>query len=221
LTVHLLTSIVLGALRRFFGGTLNLSDLRSAGRRLLRPLVVLLARTGIKPAVLTLAGLLITAVAGWLVWRGSFVAGSLVLVLGSMLDAMDGAIARLTGSESTAGAVLDSSVDRIGEAVVFIAILAGKASLGKPAMLYIVPLALAGSYMVSYVRARAEGEGLECTGGLFTRTERLVVLVFGLFLGGVLNPDFVVYGVVAVGTGAWLTAMQRLRKVMIDSSAGE
>ncbi|MBD3371033.1 CDP-alcohol phosphatidyltransferase family protein [Candidatus Fermentibacteria bacterium] len=200
---------------------MNLSNLRSAGRRLLRPLVVLLAGMGVKPAALTLSGLVVTAIAGWLVWRGSFVVGSLVLALGSVLDAVDGAIARWTGSESSAGAVLDSFVDRVGEAVVFTAILAGEAGRGRPAMLYIVPIALVGSYMVSYVRARAEGEGVDCTVGVFTRTERLVVLVFGLFLGGILSPDFVVYGVIVVAAGAWLTALQRLRTVITGTSAGK
>ena len=164
---------------------IHLVDFREAGRRLLDPLVSLLARTGMGPFSVTTAGLLFTAVAAWLVWEGSYFAGTAFLIIGSILDAMDGELARRKGIVSKAGAVFDSSCDRIGELLIFGSMLAGEAGAAQPSLLYLVPAALGGSYMVSYVRARAEGVNLSCSVGIFTRTERLVLLIAGLVAAGI------------------------------------
>lgn len=197
---------------------MNLEKVRNALKGLLTPLVSLLVKLGVTPAGATLAGLFITLCASWLVYRGSFLAGGLILIAGSLFDAVDGSIARMTGSASKGGAALDSSLDRVGEILIFTAVLAGKAGNEHDSLLFIVPAAMGGSLMVSYVRARAEGLGIECKVGLFTRTERLVLLIAGIVLASLLpwGTSVILWSCTAVAAGSWFTALQRLVKVTVD-----
>ncbi len=191
--------------------------MRLAGRRLLDPLVGLLARAGVDPSAITLAGLAVTAFAAFLAWRGQYLASAAVLGGGSLLDAVDGGVARMRNMVSRAGAVLDSSCDRVGDFLMYTALLAGAAGAERPEVLYLAPAALAGSFMVSYTRARSEGVGIPCKVGLFTRTERLVLLVLALAVApaaGNARPLVWMLALVAVGT--WLTAVQRLAKVFSE-----
>jgi CDP-diacylglycerol--glycerol-3-phosphate 3-phosphatidyltransferase len=195
---------------------IHLVDIREAGRRLLDPLVSLLARTGMGPFSVTTAGLLLTAVAAWLIWGGRYFTGTAFLIVGSILDAMDGELARRKGIVSKAGAVLDSSCDRIGELMIFGSMLAGEAGAAQPSLLYLVPAALGGSYMVSYVRARAEGVNLSCSVGIFTRTERLVLLIAGLVAAGIWGSTAIVVMLWILSAGTWITAVQRFARVIRD-----
>lgn len=197
---------------------MNLDKIRCFFKGLLTPVVRLLVRIGVTPAAATVTGLAITMAASWLVYRGSFLAGGVILIAGSLFDAVDGSIARATNSSSKGGAALDSSLDRIGEILIFTAVLAGKAGSEHDSLLLIVPAAMGGSLMVSYVRARAEGLGLDCKVGLFTRTERLVVLIAGITLAPLLpwGTGLILWSCAAVALGSWLTALQRLLKVTRD-----
>jgi len=192
---------------------LGLDNTRKAGRQLLEPLVKLLARLlGVSPAAVTVSGLVMAGIASGFIWNGLYWQGALLLYLGSILDAVDGGLARELGRESRAGAVLDSTLDRIGELLVLAAILTGTAGTEHKVLLYLVPAALGGSFMVSYVRARAEGVGIECSVGVFTRTERLVLIITGLVLAGVLaaGSSVLVWMLALVSGGTWLTVAQRL-----------
>lgn len=197
---------------------MNLERTRLALKGLLRPVVALLVKMGVTPAGATIAGLMITLGASWLVYQGFFLAGGAVLIIGSLFDAVDGSIARMTGSVSRGGAALDSSLDRVGEIIIFTAVLAGRAGSEHDSLLFIIPLAMGGSLMVSYVRARAEGLGIECKVGLFTRTERLVLLIAGITLSPLLpwGTEVIVWSFAAVAAGSWFTALQRLLKVTGD-----
>ncbi|MCK5063961.1 MAG: CDP-alcohol phosphatidyltransferase family protein, partial [Candidatus Fermentibacteraceae bacterium] len=192
---------------------MNLENIRNAGRKLLIPVIRLLIATGISPFAVTALGLLLTVVASWLVWDGKYITGVVVLIIGSILDAVDGELARKKGIESKAGAVFDSSCDRIGEIFLFAAILAGKAGNAHPELVYLVPAALGGSYMVSYVRARAEGVNLSCSVGLVTRTERLILLIMGLVVSGLWDTKAIVFALAILAVGTWFTAGQRMVKV--------
>ncbi|OPL20003.1 MAG: hypothetical protein AVO35_00665 [Candidatus Aegiribacteria sp. MLS_C] len=194
----------------------ELDRIRQAARRLLDPLVGLLARLGIGPFSVTSAGLILTAAAAVLVWYGSYIPGAALLIAGSILDAVDGELARRKGIVSRAGAVFDSSSDRIGELLVFGAMLAGKAGAEHASMVYLVPAAIGGSFMVSYVRARAEGVNLSCSVGIFTRTERLVLLITGLAGAGVWGGGILVVLLSVLAAGTWVTAVQRFAKVIKD-----
>lgn len=188
------------------------------GRLFLSPVVRMLAAAGVPPAALTVGGMVICLIASWLVWRGLYLEAGLVMALGSVLDAMDGGVARLTGKVSKAGAALDSILDRVSESALFIGILAGRAGSEHVTLLYAAPTALAGSFMVSYVRARAEGLGMKCEAGFFTRTERLIVLIVGLFAAGFWGSKALVAACALIAGGAWFTALQRLVKVLRSGS---
>ncbi len=195
---------------------MSLESIRNAGRKLLIPVIRLLIVTGISPFAVTALGLLLTVVASWLVWDGKYITGVVVLIIGSILDAVDGELARRKGIESKAGAVFDSSCDRIGEIFLFAAILAGKAGNAHPELVYLVPAALGGSYMVSYVRARAEGVNLSCSVGLVTRTERLILIIMGLVISGLWDTRAIVIALAILAAGTWFTTGQRMVKVFRD-----
>jgi CDP-diacylglycerol--glycerol-3-phosphate 3-phosphatidyltransferase len=127
-----------------------------------------------------LAGNLVAAV---LVARGDLLAGGIVMLVASGLDSLDGALARLTGRASPVGALLDSTLDRVSEAAVLGGVLYYEFGLGHREEAMLAFAALAGSMLVSYVRARGEAEGVLVTSGLFARTERVLVLAAGLIIG--------------------------------------
>jgi CDP-diacylglycerol--glycerol-3-phosphate 3-phosphatidyltransferase len=195
---------------------LGLDAVRKAGRRLLEPLIRVLARLGVNPSAVTVTGFAVSVLASWLVWSGLYWQGALVLAAASVLDAVDGGLARERKRESLSGAILDSSLDRMAELMVLTAVLAGPAGREHGSILYLAPAAMGGSFMVSYVRARAEGVGIDCTVGLFTRAERLVLLILGLFLAGLMGAGsaVLVWTLSLMTAGAWLTAGQRLVTVM-------
>jgi len=198
--------------RRF----VNLENIRNAGRKLLFPLVRLLLAIGMGPFSVTTMGLLVTAVAAWFIWDGKFIVGVAFFIVGSILDAVDGELARRKNVVSKAGAVFDSCCDRIGEVLIFGALLAGKAGDAHHILVYLVPAAIGGSFMVSYIRARAEGLNLSCSVGVFTRMERLVLLIAGLVTAGLWGTQALVITLIVLTAGAWFTAGQRFVKVFRD-----
>ncbi len=109
----------------------------------------------------------------------------MILTAGSLLDAVDGALARATGGETAFGSFLDSTLDRAAEAILYMGVAAYYLGGSAPTWPVIAALvALAGSFMVSYTRARAEGIGLTAAIGLAPRPERIVLIVAGLILAG-------------------------------------
>lgn len=136
------------------------------------------------PNILSWFGFVLTLGAAALILTSHpFAAGFVVLVAG-FFDILDGALARRIRKVTAFGAVLDSTLDRLSEAAVLTAILILYARSAEVMPVVLVCLALIGSLLVSYVRARAEGVGLDCRVGLFTRGERVVVLALGLILSG-------------------------------------
>ena len=148
---------------------------------LTQPAVRLLARTSITPSTLTWFGFLLAVGAAALIIGGHIFAAGFVVLFAGFFDILDGALARHTNRTTRFGAVLDSTLDRLSEAVVLIGILLYFSNQSSIAVL-LVCLALLGSLLVSYIRARAEALGLECQVGLFTRAERVIVLALGLLL---------------------------------------
>ncbi|MSQ42383.1 MAG: CDP-alcohol phosphatidyltransferase family protein [Dehalococcoidia bacterium] len=157
-----------------------------SGRRpawLIEPVVSLLAALRVTPAQLTVVGLLGNVGAAVLVGRGSLLAGGLLVLAASALDLLDGALARATGRATPFGALLDSMFDRLSEAVVLFGVLVYVSGRGEREQVLLVFVAAIGSLLVSYVRARAEGEGVALTAGLFTRPERVALLAASLITG--------------------------------------
>jgi CDP-diacylglycerol---glycerol-3-phosphate 3-phosphatidyltransferase len=144
--------------------------------------------TGISPNALTLIGLLLNCGAAAIVLTGSLFAGGVAFLVANAFDSLDGAVARATGKVSRFGAFLDSVIDRYDESVVLIALLVVLGQRGDMLLVGAAGVALVGSLLVSYTRARAEGLGLDCEVGLFQRTERVILLGLGLVFADLALP---------------------------------
>jgi CDP-diacylglycerol--glycerol-3-phosphate 3-phosphatidyltransferase len=168
----------------------------------------------ITPNMLTLFGLVITGVGALLVAMGLLLIGGVVLAFAGLFDIFDGALARAAGKVYRYGAFLDSTVDRYSEGVVYLGILIYFLDQHDGLRPIIVLIALAGSYLVSYVRARAQSLGFTCDVGILARPERVVIIVAGLLLEalglriGSWTPLTVALVILAVGTN--FTAVQRV-----------
>jgi len=158
---------------------------KSAASRLTEPAVRFLARTRVTPSAMTWLGFSIALGAAALIITGHlFIAGFVVLVAG-FFDMLDGALARYTGQVTRFGAILDSTLDRVSEAALLLGILVWYVRDLSTVEILLAAVALFGSQLVSYIRARAEGMGLKCEVGLFTRPERVIVMAIGLLSGQV------------------------------------
>jgi CDP-diacylglycerol--glycerol-3-phosphate 3-phosphatidyltransferase len=176
-------------------------------RVLIQPPVRLLAALHVAPDAVTVAGLVLSIGAGYLLSRGSFIWGGVVLLIAGLSDTLDGELARRSNRAHQAGAFLDSCLDRLSEFAVFFGIFwCYRASPGMAALAF---AALAASVAVSYVRARAEGIGVECKVGLFERPVRFVFLVAGVFWTRYLN---VALWVILVGST--IAVVQRMAHVL-------
>ena len=182
-------------------------------RRLATRSMTGLARTRITPNALTGLGVSLSAAGGVLVYfesRGEllfFWLGATVFVVGSLLDILDGALARQSGKGTLFGAFIDSTTDRVGEGVMLGAIALVFHRDGMEWALALAIAAIAGSFLVSYTRARAEALGLKGDVGLGSRAERVVVITGGLVFapwGGL--P----WAIVVLTASAWLTVLQRI-----------
>ena len=188
---------------------MKLSEARySLAGYITEPLVRLLAKTPITPSALTWIGFVLTVVAAALVVIGQLLAAGIVMLVGGLFDMLDGALARYKKQTSRFGAFLDSTLDRLSEVVVLLGILVLEAEEQSLIGVLLVGLALIGSLLVSYIRARAEALGLDCQVGLFTRPERVIVLALGLLLGHI---DYVLIIALAIIVFfSFFTAGQRL-----------
>ena len=147
------------------------------------PVVRILLRLGISPNLVTIVGLLISGVGAYFIGAAQWWIGGLVVLFAGIFDLFDGALARAANSESRFGALLDSTVDRVSEAVVLLGLLWYYLSTDNDVGSILVYVAIIGSIMVSYLRARSEGLGIECKVGVMTRPERVAVVGFGLIVG--------------------------------------
>lgn len=156
---------------------------RDVLEKMAAPLARLLARLKVTPNQVSTAGFALNVVAAVCIATGNLVLAGAIYILAGCLDLMDGTLARVTGRATKFGAFFDSTVDRISEGVVFAAITYRFAIDGESVLAAVVVLALLGSLLVSYVRARAEGLGGKCKVGLLTRAERVILLTLGLLFG--------------------------------------
>ncbi|MFC2057270.1 CDP-alcohol phosphatidyltransferase family protein [Chloroflexota bacterium] len=188
----------------------KLSEFRKTANYYLTNLVVrLLAKTPVAPNAITWFGFLLTlGAAALIVTEHLFAAGFVVLIAG-FFDMLDGALARSTERVTRFGAILDSTLDRLSESVLLLSILVIYPRDQLTSGILVVGLALLGSLLVSYIRARAEALGLECEVGLFTRPERVVVLTLGLLLSPV-DSAFLVASLGIIVLFSFVTVSQRL-----------
>jgi CDP-diacylglycerol--glycerol-3-phosphate 3-phosphatidyltransferase len=186
--------------------------------------VISLTRTRITPNALTASGVTLCAIASLLVlFEGRneilfYWAAAVVFVLGSLLDILDGALARAGGKTTPFGAFLDSTTDRVSEGFMLTAIAWVLARHHHPAFVAVAVIAVAGSFLVSYTRAKAEAIGLRGDVGIGSRAERVVVITAGLVLApwGVLP-----WSLVLLSVTAWITVAQRVlhvRKQLMEAT---
>jgi CDP-diacylglycerol--glycerol-3-phosphate 3-phosphatidyltransferase len=174
------------------------------------PLARTLAGWGVTANSLTIAGAILNAGVATAIAAGWFPASGLLLLAANALDLLDGAVARVSGRATPFGAFLDSTLDRYAEIVVFVGLVAWFASQGNWHGVVLAVAALAGSLMVSYTRARAEGLGLHGEVGWLPRPARLVLLASGLMLAAVPGLAWTLEAATAVlAVLTNLTALQR------------
>lgn len=193
----------------------NLDSLRDGVYRIIRPLTSLLVRHDVHPNLLTTLGFLVTCGSAVAFHQHHVRTAGFLILLGGFFDILDGRVARLSHLGSKFGAFYDSTLDRISEIAVYFGILSlyndYRLELGDVGMIYLIMLAMAGSLMISYTRARAEALGLDCRVGLMQRAERVVLiggvsLFFGLAWDGLVLKGVIL--ILAILTN--VTAFQRI-----------
>lgn len=188
----------------------------------LDPLIQHFISKGYHPDTFTIAGVVFNIIAGILYGFGFIFEGALVMLFGSITDLIDGQIARLRDEVSKAGAFLDSTLDRYSETAVLVGLVWYFVSIGWNITALVGAVAIAGSLMVSYVRARAEGLGFECKVGFMQRPERVIFLaaasVFGVFLSTPNGTVAAALWLLAIGTH--YTTFERMihvrRKALVE-----
>ena len=172
-----------------------------------------LGRIGLSANVITVLGVLITLGGAYVVTQGRLLLGAILLTVAALFDVLDGAVAKATGSATRFGALLDSTTDRLGDASIFAAVawLYGvDPDVPDRRSLIVAGLALATmvfAFLVSYVKARAEGLGYEAKVGFAERAERMIVIILGLAL------DFVPIAIGILCAASLITFLQRLLHV--------
>ena len=175
---------------------------------LTEPVVRLLARASITPNAVTWFGFLVTVGAAVLIIYGYLLAAGFVVLIAGFFDILDGALARRTNQVTRFGSILDSTLDRLSEAALMLSILVLYAREQSLPQIILVGVALLGSLMVSYIRARAEGLNVKCQVGCFTRAERVIVLALGLLFNQITYALEVALTIIAVLS--FITVGQRL-----------
>lgn len=174
---------------------------------ILDPIGAFLNRLGLSPNTITLLGLVGTTIGAYVIAQGKMTTGAFVLLASVLVDAFDGTMARLRGEPSDFGAFVDSVSDRYAELVTFGGLLYYFLMQSDYPGVIVSFIAAAGSVLVSYVKARAEGLGFTAKVGILTRLERYIVLIPLL----VFNQPFI--AVVVIAVLANITAYQRILHV--------
>ena len=184
---------------------MNLIDIRrNLAHRITDPIVGILSKSRITPNTLTFINLALNIAAAYVIAMGYLLLGGVLVLVSGLFDLLDGALARFTKQTTKFGAILDSTVDRISEAAILCGLLIWYISQGASLEIVLIFAVLIGSFLVSYIRARAEGLGWQCQVGLFTRAERVIVLAIGLLI----NQIFIVLCVLVFFV--FFTVVQRL-----------
>lgn len=183
-----------------------MNTIKNIGRRFfVVPIAQVLVGLHIHPNAITLFSLVFAACAFFLYWRGSFLAGAIFLFLCGLLDTFDGEIARRTNAMTKFGGFLDSTIDRINEFIIYMGLFCYYYTHARYVLIWIV-LAMFGSMMVSYTRARGEGSGISPQVGVFERFLRIIILIIGSCLG----PRYMVWAFVILAVGTVQTMIHRI-----------
>ncbi len=182
---------------------------------LAEPVARVVAKTRLTPNAVTIFGFLFNVGIAYILSTGHFLLGGLLILVAGAFDLLDGALARVTGRSTTFGALLDSSIDRYSEAVLLFGLLVYFARRQETTEMILIFATIVGSMLISYVRARAEGLGLDAEVGLMRRTVRICTLALGL----IINQVLIILWILAVLTN--LTVAQRLIHVWRKTRKGQ
>ena len=195
--------------------------IRNGWDKVMRPTGRALARWGVGANAITVFGVLVQVAVAYLIIEGRLVLAGFVAIVAAFADAIDGAVAKAVGSASKLGALLDSTADRLSDALVLIPVawLYGVSPDPEQANdRWVAALALTAlvvSYLVSYVKARAEGLGFDCNTGIMERAERLILVIIGLIFYDILP---LVLGILTALS--LVTVVQRLLYVRAQARSG-
>jgi CDP-diacylglycerol--glycerol-3-phosphate 3-phosphatidyltransferase len=153
------------------------------------PLARALAGMGISANAVTIAGGVLSIVGAGFLAAGMPLPALLVLLIGTLADTLDGQLAKATGGGTRLGAFLDSTVDRVADGALFVGAAAAGANLGQPLLLWSSLIALVASFLVPYVRAKAESLGVSASVGPAPREARVVIFLIGLAAWAVLDIE--------------------------------
>jgi len=183
-------------------------NFRKGVDKVLDPIGVLLSRIGVTANALTATGIVIAGIGSVFIGQGRLFLGFIFLILTGLPDALDGAVAKASGTSSVRGAFLDSVSDRVTDILLFCGIAWYLAS-NEPGRIMMLPVAVMGAAMlISYQRAKAESLGFDAKGGIMERAERFIVLALGLLISDILIPVLWVMLILTL-----ITAIQRFIKV--------
>jgi CDP-diacylglycerol--glycerol-3-phosphate 3-phosphatidyltransferase len=191
------------------GEPLSASEMRELARNRL-------IESRLTPNAISIAGLIGNIVAAVLVWQRYFFLGGVAFVVGSVMDTLDGRYSRMSGKGTPFGAFLDSTLDRVEEGIVLIAVAQWFAVTGHDFAVAAVVAAVLFSLMVSYTRARAEALGVECKVGIASRPVRVVILSVGLLFAKIVTIDdksLLEWSVYALAVLTIVTTLQRVAHV--------
>jgi CDP-diacylglycerol---glycerol-3-phosphate 3-phosphatidyltransferase len=172
-----------------------------------------LIESRLTPNAISIAGLFGNVVAAVLITQRLFFLAGVAFILGSVMDTLDGRYSRMSGKGTLFGAFLDSTLDRVEEGIVLAAVAGYFAAIGDDFAAAMCVVAVLGSLMVSYTRARAEALGVECKVGLATRPVRVVILSAGLVLAkgaGLVDVELLAPAIYAIAALTTVTAVQRV-----------
>ena len=193
--------------------------IRKAWEVVMRPVAGAVGRSGLTPNTVTVLGVATQIVAAVMILRGRFLVAACVAAVAALLDSLDGVLARARGMSSRFGALLDSTTDRLSDALLFLPLawlygVEGAATTDREPWVAGVALgAMVLSFLVSYVKARAEGLGFECNVGIAERAERVIITLLGLAF------DVVPIALVVLGVLSVITLLQRVLHVRAQGAS--
>lgn len=199
-----------------------LERLRALMAAVLTPPARLLLRWGVSPDVITWVGTAaFVIVAMIMIPLGALWPAAVVLGVIAMTDMLDGQVARLSGRKSRWGAFLDSTLDRVADGALFVAVAGWFALTDQPAWVIVTGWALVAGQVTSYVKARAESQGWTVKGGIAARADRIVLLLAGVLLQGLGVPYALAVAVAVLAVLSTVTVAQRFVSVRRQADAGE
>lgn len=185
--------------------------LKGFSEKTLEPVIVLLNFLKLTPNFITISGLFINVIASYYIYTGNFITGAIIILVAGLFDMLDGMLARKMNKKTKFGGFLDSTVDRLSEGILYFGILLFYTRTNDKNGIILSYSAMFFSFLISYARARASGLKIDCEIGIFTRPERIIVLILGLLI----NQLFIT--LIILNIFSIITVIQRIIKVYNDT----